>query len=32
MNKTVKIIDPSEDKRWDEFVFKHKFGMIYQNS
>jgi len=28
----VKIIDPSKDKRWDEFVLDHKFGSIYHHS
>jgi len=28
----VKIIDPSKDKRWDDFVLEHKFGSIYHHS
>ena len=28
----VKIIDPSNDKRWDTFVLEHKFGSIYHHS
>lgn len=29
---TVSVINPSEDKRWDEFVLNHPMGSVYQLS
>jgi hypothetical protein len=31
-NPTVKIIDPSRDERWDNFVLQQKYATIYHHS
>ena len=31
LNK-VKLIDPLNDERWDQFVYNHPYGTIYQHS